>query len=216
MPNPGKIEYGPGGRRAQWNGQSWIELPPVPQAVRDKNQKKLDEQTLESAREGVMAASTNRGTADEIARLLQKQPTGKFYDINFPFYGKVRNSNLQSIERLGQSGVFPDLSKLKGPLSDKDLAFLRSQQVSVANYGDENQRIVNLMRWASNRAVKYEEAIQAWNKVLGSPNVPNRKGQSFQSWWLEYADKNIPRPDIFQGTKNAEPQGKIIARRSAR
>lgn len=213
MPDLNKIEYGPGGRRAQWNGQSWTELPPVPQAVRDKNQKKLDEQTLQSAREGTMAASTNRGTADELARLLKNNPTGQWYQI--PVVGNMRNADLQSIQRLGESGVFPDLSKLKGPLSDKDLAFLKGQQVSVTNYGNENQRIVNLMKWASDRAVKYEEAIQSWSKVLGSPNVPNRKGQSFQSWWLEYADKNIPRPDIYQGTKDATPKGRIIARRPA-
>lgn len=213
MPDLNKIEYGPGGRRAQWNGQSWVELPPVPQAVRDKNQKKIDEQTLETARQGALSASTNKATADELARLLKKNPTGQFYQL--PWIGGIRNADLQSIQRLGESGVFPDLSKLKGPLSDKDLAFLKGQQVSVTNYGNENMRIVNLMRWASDRAVKYEEAIQAWDKVLGSPNVPNRKGQSFQSWWNEYADKNIPRPDIYQGTKNAAPQGKIIARRPA-
>lgn len=214
MPDPNRIEYGPGGRRAQWNGQAWIELPPVPQPPRDKKQKAIDEQTLETARQGALSASTARGTADELARLLKNNRTGQWYQL--PVVGKMRNADLQSIQRLGESGVFPNLSQLKGPLSDKDLAFLKGQQVSVTNYGDENQRIVNLMRWASDRAVKYEEAMQSWTKVLGSPNVPNRMGQSFQSWWNEYADKNIPRPDIYQGTKDATPQGRIIARRPAR
>jgi hypothetical protein len=118
---------------------------------------------------------------------------------------KPFNADLQSLDRLGQAGVFGDLDKLKGPMSDKDIAFLRSQQVSSTNWGKENGRIVDLMRWSATRSQEYESGLNAWTNRLGSPSARNAQGLSYDAWWAKWSQQNLPRPDIAGGQKKAPP-----------
>jgi hypothetical protein len=120
-------------------------------------------------------------------------------------------TNLSTIRRLGGQGVFGDLDKLKGAISDKDVRFLREQQVDPGRFGGENQRIVNLMKWTGDRTKAYESAMNAWANRLGSPSALNAKGQSFQGWWGDWSEKNIPRPDISESKPQGNARVKLIS-----
>ena len=152
---------------------------------------KRDEAKLAAASEAVADASKTTALADQIQGLLRRQSTGPGAIIAKPF-----SADLQSLERLGQEGVFGNLDKLKGPMSDKDIAFLKSQSVSPTLWGKENQRIVDLMRWSAKRSQEYESGLNAWTERLGSPSARNAQGLSYDAWWAKWSQQNLPRPDL--------------------
>lgn len=161
---------------------------------------KADLNKLEAATASAGQSGTINANADQVQQLLRKTGTGPGAIIAKPF-----SADLQSLDRLGQAGVFGDLDKLKGPMSDKDIAFLRSQQVSSTNWGKENGRIVDLMRWSATRSQEYEAGLNAWTNRLGSPSARNGQGMSYDAWWAKWSQENLPRPDISGGPKKAPP-----------
>lgn len=175
---------------------------------------KADNAMRLGARESAVQGAQASGRAKEIAGLLRETATGPLayagYAVASPFTGPKNLTNLSTIKRLGGTGIFGDLDKLKGAISDKDVRFLREQQVDPSKFGGENQRIVNLMEWAGNRAKAYESAMNAWTNRLGSPSATNAQGQSFQGWWADWSEKNMPRPDIAK-PKAAQGKFKVIS-----
>ena len=169
----------------------------------------------QAARASAVEGSQAQGRAKEIGALLQQTSTGPGAYIGHGFKSLVGApqdfTNLSTIRRLGGQGVFGDLDKLKGAISDKDVRFLREQQVDPAKFGGENQRIVNLMKWTGDRTKAYESAMNAWANRLGSPSALNAKGQSFQGWWGDWSEKNIPRPDISVSKPQSNGRVKLIS-----
>lgn len=161
------------------------------------------------AQEGATQGALTRERAKEIGNLLGQTSTGPLAYIGHgvkALAGAPQDfTNLSTIKRLGGQGVFGDLDKLKGAISDKDVRFLREQQVDPSKFGEENQRIVNLMKWTGDRARAYEAAMNAWANRLGSPSALNAKGQSFQGWWGQWSEENMPRPDVVKA--KAQNQG---------
>lgn len=152
---------------------------------------KRDDAKRAAAADAVTQSAQTGALADQIQGLLRRQSTGPGAIIAKPF-----SADLQSLERLGQEGVFGNLDKLKGPMSDKDIAFLKSQSVSPTLWGKENQRIVDLMRWSAKRSQEYENGLAAWEERLGSPSARNAQGLSYDAWWAKWSQQNLPRPDL--------------------
>jgi len=177
---------------------------------------KSDVAKMDAASEAVMTAGQTSANADQIQQILRRTATGPGAGIaaagsNWnPLSNHQYGTDIQALDRLGNAGVFGDLGKLKGPMSDRDVAFLRSQQVSPKNWGPENQNVVDLMRWSSRRATQYEAGLNAWTEKLGSPSARNAKGQSYEAWWGDWSAKHIPRPDLaVKGAPQARPKGPI-------
>jgi len=203
MPYEGQTGTAPDGTRVVFRGGKAVPIEAVenPFAYAPKTAKyaeamaaqraKMDVAKMDGATEAAGQAGMINANADQIQQLLRRTGTGPLALIAKPF-----NSDLQSIDRLGQAGIFGDLGKLKGPMSDKDIAFLRSQQVSTQSPGQENQRVVDLARWSARRAQEYESGLNAWTNRLGSPSARNDRGQSYDGWWSTWSQQNLPRPDL--------------------
>lgn len=163
----------------------------------------------QAARASAVEGAQAQGRAKEIGALLNQTPTGPLAYLVHGAKAAVGApqdfTNLSTIKRLGGQGVFGDLDKLKGAISDKDVRFLREQQVDPGKFGGENQRIVNLMKWTGDRSKAYESAMNAWANRLGSPSALNARGQSFQGWWAQWSEENMPRPDVVKA--KAQNQG---------
>jgi hypothetical protein len=236
MPKPGEIRPGPDGRRAQWNGERWVEIAPTPvapatpgpsptgsiieQQIGGKtyntraatNIADIDTEMTQGARAAVKEGSSAAGRAKQISQILNETYTGPGSYIVQGAKALVGSpgdlANLATIKRVGEEGVFGDLSKLKGAISDKDVLFLKGQQVKPGSL--DNQRIVDLMNWTNVRSRAYESALNAWAKRLGSPSRTNARGQSFEGWWNGWSEENIPRPDIAK-PKPAQGRFKVIS-----
>ncbi len=203
MPYEGQTGTAPDGTRVVFRGGKAVPLEAVenPFAYALKTAKyadamaaqraKMDVAKMDGATEAAGQAGMINANADQIQQMLRQTGTGPGAHV-----AKYFNSNLQSIDRLGNAGIFGDLGKLKGPMSDKDVAFLRSQQVTSTNWGKENQRIVDLARWSAKRAQEYEAGLNAWTNRLGSPSARNDRGQSYDGWWSNWSQQNLPRPDL--------------------
>jgi hypothetical protein len=172
---------------------------------------KLNAQAQANVKEG----SDTLGRAKEISPLLQQTYTGPgayFSAIgSIPQSGFQDLTNLSTIKRTGGKGIFGDLELLKGAISDKDVKFLREQQIDPGKTRQENQRIVNLMEWTGVRAKAYEGAMNAWANRLGSPSAKNARGQSFVGWWEDWSEKNIPRPGVSESKPQGNPRFKVIS-----
>jgi len=202
-PTPGTVEDGfifLGGDPSQQS--SWRKANPFEAALENKKyadtaavaRAKRDEAKVTAAADAVTQSAQTAALADQIQGLLRRQSTGPGAIVAKPF-----SADLQSLERLGQEGVFGNLDKLKGPMSDKDIAFLKSQSVSPTLWGKENQRIVDLMRWSAKRSQEYESGLNAWTERLGSPSARNAQGLSYDAWWAKWSQQNLPRPDLSGG-----------------
>lgn len=237
MPQPGEIRPGPNGRRAQWTGERWVEIAPAPVAPATPGPRPVasgniiqqqiggkvyntqagkdlasgDVAMQQAARASAVEGAQAQGRAKEIGALLKQTSTGPLAYLVHGAQAAVGApkdlTNLSTIKRLGGQGVFGDLDKLKGAISDKDVRFLREQQVDPGKFGGENKRIVDLMTWTGDRAKAYEAAMNAWANRLGSPSALNARGQSFQGWWAQWSEENMPRPDVVKAKAKAQNRG---------
>jgi hypothetical protein len=113
-----------------------------------------------------------------------------------------QTANLENLQMLGNQGTLGQVKLLHGPLSDRDVMFLKTLQYDPGASRLQNQRVVAAQKWAADRQVAYGAAVRAWTKQLGSPTALNPSGVSFEQWWGEYAEKKLPRP----GTTVATPR----------
>lgn len=174
-----------------------------------------DSELTSQAQAGALQGSDTIDRAKEISPLLKQTYTGPgaYFGAlgSIPTSGLQDLTNLSTVKRLGGKGVFGDLDKLKGAISDKDVKFLREQQVDPGKTREENQRIVKLMEWTGVRSKAYEGALNAWANRLGSPSAKNANGQSFIGWWADWSEKNIPRPGISESKPQGNSRIKLIS-----
>lgn len=84
--------------------------------------------------------------------------------------GTENRAMAQKIERLQNSLAMGNLDKLKGAISDKDIAFLKSASASLDRYQDEDQFIKELRRIEST----LDRAEDSLNRKFGVPKVDRR------------------------------------------
>jgi hypothetical protein len=180
---------------------------------------KRDIQRIEAAGEAERNAYALEATADQAAAILPNTPTGFLADVRrdvgraapalgfLPFVpDRTETANLETLTRLGAQGSLGSVGQLKGPLSEKELAFIQSMQLNPNASRMENQRIVEAMKWASKRQAAYGRALQSWTQTLGSPSAVNAKGLSFDAWWGQYAPRAIPQPGAKPAASGQRPK----------
>lgn len=118
-----------------------------------------------------------------------------------------QTTNLETLEQLGNQGTLGTVGQLKGPLSDRDVQFLKTLQYSPSATPQQNRRVVEAHQWIAKRQAGYASALRAWTEKLGSPSALNPKGESFDRWWGGYAAKALPPPAIARpkGAPRASP-----------
>lgn len=108
--------------------------------------------------------------------------------------------NLEQLRLIGSQGALGDVGQLKGPLSEKELAFIQRLQIDPNATEDTNRVVANTMRWTARRQAAYGAALERWTRELGSPSAPNPEGLTFDRWWGRYAAQTLPQP----GTPEAD------------
>lgn len=183
---------------------------------------KRDVQRLEAASEGERNAYGMEATADQAKAILPNTPTGMFAEQRMALGKAVpalsflpgvpdrtETANLETLQRLGAQGSLGSVGQLKGPLSEKELAFIQSMQLRPDASRQENERVVQSMKWAAARQAAYGAALRKWTENLGSPSATNPAGESFEQWWGRYSASALPAP----GTRPASPPRKPSAKR---
>jgi hypothetical protein len=186
--------------------------PPVYQKKAAEYRAKRDEEQIGNALQGVRTADDLTSTSSQARDLInQGTPTGGFADVrmelgrkfggptvNFLTAGfipdKKTTGRMERFQQLTNEAVLGDVSKLKGPLSDRDIQFLKDTQAGINTTADGNRRALAAREWAATRMKAYESALQSWTNRLGAPSALNPRGQSFDAWWSSWSMQNIPPP----------------------
>ncbi len=176
---------------------------------------KGDVKRLEEASAGERNAYGLESTALQARNLLNADtPTGLFADQRIamsktPLAGflgipsREQGANLETLRNIGNQGSLGQVGQLKGPLSEKELAFIQQMQVNPGSSKQYNLRVADAMKWAADRQAAYSAALQKWTENLGSPSAKNARGQSFDSWWGGYASKALPAPGTSRNLNDA-------------
>lgn len=180
---------------------------------------KKDVARIEGAGEAERNGYAMEATADQAAAILPNTPTGLFADQRIALGkavpwasalpgipNRTETANLETTKRLGAMGALGDVSKLKGPLSEKELAFIQTMQLNPGSSREENRRVIETMKWAARRQTAYGASLQEWTRRLGAPSARNKQGQSFDAWWGGYSARAIPPPGVRpRGAAPAKP-----------
>ena len=113
---------------------------------------------------------------------------------------REQTQQLEQIRLIGSQGALGDVGQLKGPLSEKELAFIQNLQISPEATPETNRVVAESMRWAARRQAAYGAAMDRWRINLGSPSEPNANGLTFDRWWSQYSAQALPMP----GTPEAD------------
>jgi hypothetical protein len=205
------------GKRIRWSGTTAGKPDKVYAETRARERAKDDADMLEQARMMERDAYGLEATAKRAEQILPKTPTGPLANFRIeagralqavPFAGVLplvpsadETANLEELRRLGSLGALGDVSKLKGPLSEKELAFIEQMQLDPNATKRNNARTAEYMKWVARRQAAYGRAMRAWEARLGSPTAMNANGLSFDAWWGRYASEKLPAP----GVKPAAP-----------
>jgi hypothetical protein len=161
------------------------------------------------AMEGWSGASALESAGQRARRVLEDgAPVGAFADqriaagrIAGDFLGflpgipnRRETEQLEQLRLLGSQGALGDVSKLKGPLSEKELAFIQRLQIDPNATAATNLQVADAMRWAARRQTEYGSSMQRWVQEYGSPSATNPQGQSFDGWWGQWSADNLPPP----------------------
>ena len=215
MPREGQTGIAPDGTKVIYRNGRVEPLNGITKTYEDafaRNRAKADLSTIEKAGEGVQAADGLISTSGQARRLLDEGvPTGGFAETRLGLGRKIggpvanaltggfvptkdATAKMERFQQLTNEAVLGDVGKLKGPLSDRDILFLKDTQAGLNSTPEGNRRALAAREWAATRLSAYESALQSWTKTLGAPSALNAKGQSFQSWFSGWANQNIPPP----------------------
>lgn len=186
---------------------------------------KKDVDNIERATEGVRTGDSLLATSGEARSILdQGIPTGGFGNTRLALGQKIGNpitnvlsagfipdkpttTKMERFQQLTNEAVLGDVSKLKGPLSDRDIQFLKDTQAGLNTTPGGNRGALSAREWAATRLKAYESALQSWTEKLGAPSARNPKGQSFDAWFSDWATQNIPRPEDGKFTYRGPSSG---------
>lgn len=180
-----------------------------------KGRAAADMKRLTDAQATEQQAYENEQTAMGAEQVLKNTPTGLFADqrmglgkaLGGTFIGghlgipnTEQTANMETIKRLGNTGVLGQVGQLKGPLSDRDVAFVQSMNYSPEASKADNLRMVETQKWIAKRQAAYAASLNRWTELLGSPSATNAQGMTFDRFWGQYSAKALPRPDIARAT----------------
>jgi hypothetical protein len=180
-----------------------------------------DMKRLTDAQATEQQAYENEATALGAEQVLKNTPTGLFADqrmglgkaLGGTFIGghlgipnTEQTANMETIKRLGNTGVLGQVGQLKGPLSDRDVAFVQSLNYSPEASKLDNQRMVDTQKWVAKRQAAYAASLNRWTELLGSPSATNAQGMTFDRFWGGYSAKALPRPDIARAMSAGKTQ----------
>ncbi len=173
---------------------------------------KADIGKIEGAVEGVKTSDSLISTSGQARQLLNEGiPTGGFAETRLGLGKTIGNdftsaitggfipnkkttAKMERFQQLTNEAVLGDVGKLKGPLSDRDITFLKDTQAGIGTTPEGNKRALAAREWAATRLAAYESAMQSWTQQLGAPSALNARGQSFDAWFSGWANQNIPAP----------------------
>lgn len=174
-----------------------------------REQAKDDVARLKAASEGQRQGYGAELTALQAEASLKRAPVGalsgvtEFVGRHAPILGGLpgfpnrdQTAALESMTRLQNMGALGDSQNLKGPMSDKDIAFLRGMQYDPTRPREYNQQVIEAQKWAARRQAAYGAALKSWTRTLGAPSAVNANGLDFDSWWGRYAAETIPPPGV--------------------
>lgn len=136
------------------------------------------------------------GSAPNLRIALGRSPIGDLMGGAFGIPSKAETADLESLRSAAGGKTLGDVGLLHGPLSDKDIAFLKTMSYDPGGTPEYNRRVVEAQKWASKRKAAYGAAMRAWDAKLGSPQAVNANGQSFQNWWAGYSETKLPQPGV--------------------
>lgn len=187
--------------------------------ARDRAQATRDLARYEEAQTGWGNAMTTEAQGNRALDLLETAPTGPMADQRIAMgrtFGNVlgflpgiptreETVALEQVRNLGSQGALGDVGQLKGPLSEKELAFIQRLQIDPNATRETNEQVAQTMRWAARRQAAYGAAMDRWVQELGSVSARNANGLSFDRWWNEYAPQALPRPGEYVSQGNVQP-----------
>ena len=188
--------------------------------TRARERAKDDEALLDSARAMEQEAYSSEATANRADGLIERAPTGPMADFRIDM-GRalggtplsllpgIPNSeqtvDLEMVRNIGSQGALGDVSKLKGPLSEKELAFIQRLQIDPNATRPANRKVVEAQKWAARRQAAYGRSLRAWEARLGSPTAANAQGLTFDGWWGKYAAEKLPSPETGGAMSSPQP-----------
>lgn len=184
--------------------------------VEAKEQAKYDVDRYASAMSGRNEAYGREAIADEALGLLQTAPTGPNSELRsdlgrrglgwLPWVpNRDEAIDMERLRQIGSEGVLGTVGELKGPLSDRDVMFLREMQINPDATPETNRNVAQAHRWAARRQAAYGSAMSRWRRDLGSPSARNAQGLSFDDWWADYSARELPRPGAYVPQGNVQP-----------
>lgn len=197
--------------------------------ARAKGMAKADEKAQTDIDAGLQDTESNKVTLGLLQDTVKRAPTGSFAGVReslgkniggwaggLPFIpSKEEASSLSDLRTLTSERTLGDVSKLKGPLSDKDVQFLARMQVDPYGSKEHNQFVADLQTWANNRKSNYYNGMQAWMNRAGSPNAKNKDGLTYNQWWSKWSEANIPRPQTSAPSKRQQQNAALKGRSAA-
>lgn len=199
------------GRRIRWAGKGAGNPNKVYAETLAREKAKGDVARLEAAGEGERNAYGMEATANRGLALLDRTPTGPLADLRIDLGRAVggtplsilpgipnreETTNLELFRNIGSQGALGDVSKLKGPLSEKELAFIQRLQADPNATKETNRQVLEAQKWVARRRAAYANGLRTWTSRLGSPSATNPRGQTFDAWWGQYSAERLPPPGV--------------------
>lgn len=143
-------------------------------------------------------ASALQNQANTAYNALGQHGTGPFTDWSLGisrFLGDDKNARaMGAMERVSGKAALADAQDMKGALSDKDVAFLKSMTYGLGHSTGENLDVARAQEWAAQKTKSYLLSRSRWEKQLGSFDARDAQGRNFDDVWAEYSSRVYPQP----------------------
>lgn len=224
--------------KAKTSGLNAVTANPQYQKTAANLRAKSDQARMDAATGFEQAAYDNEQTANRAKEVINAgTPTGLFADqriamgkalkgtplsghFGIPSYEQT--ANLETLKSLGNQGALGQVGQLKGPLSDRDVAFLKSLQYDPGATQEQNRRVTEAHQWVAKRQAGYSAALRTWADTLGSPSATNARGETFDRWWGGWSAEHLPppgiagpRPQVSRAQAPTRPQNAFAPRQSS-
>ena len=238
---PQRRQTHPEGSKSTWRGVeyemkggSW---QPVPRAPVDPIEAKAQNDAREEDLKGIYTTGRaerrflESGVPAQARALLDRADTGTWAPLRREVGRALPKAITDSVgfipdkdevaamDRLaGLSGQFTlgEAAKLKGPISEKELKFLREMVLGLGQSEEANRMFINAREWAARRASEYARQRERWTaKRPADIPVAGMRWPTFDDWWAEYANEHIPAPPEFRAYVESDGRVRPGQRRAA-
>lgn len=196
---------------------------------RARNQADADEAWQKQNNADIQEGEAAVQSTKNLRETVRQAPTGSFAKVRQSLGKNIGNwagglpfvptfEEATALENLGTQTAertLGDVSKLKGPMSDKDVVFLGKLQVDPYGSKAHNKYVADMQSWAADRKKQYALGQKAWARELGSPDATNARGRDFHDWWSKWSEENIPQPSPVIQTRR-EKQNSALKTQSAK